>query len=453
MTNSHQLSTIHSARTALNANDITPETLVQQSFAAIERHGTLNAIAASDRARASDLAHAQTLALRAGQPGGPLFGIPITVKDLYQVDGLPTRGGTRAPLPDLGPAEAVAVSRLKQAGAIVIAKTNMHEIASGISGENAWTGDVCNPIDPARQAGGSSGGSAIAVATGMGLASLGSDTAGSIRVPAAFCGITGFKPTYGLIPLAGALPLSWTCDHAGPLARDVRDAHLLTEILAARRLPLHPDAQHIPTRLGVPLAFLEGWLGDEVDAAFRALLKDLSRADSGVTVVPIDVPRLGESLAAYGPLRGAESAHVHRAALRAAPEGFSPLVRSRLLEGSTVSAADYLASLDFRAQLRADLDAVLRTVDALLLPTTPLPAPRRGDAEVQLQRGMTEHRQAFVRLTLPFSMAGLPALALPFGTSAATGLPLSLQVIGAFGADARVFEIGLWLEHKTRAGV
>ena len=195
-----------------------------------QTHADLNPFAWVDWERAAaqaDAAQAEAKALGVSALAArALQGVFVSVKDLFNLDGAPTHAGSRAALPDLGGQSAV-VNRLRAAGAIVFAKTNMHEIALGATGENRWTGDVKNPHDPARQAGGSSSGSGVAVACGIGSASIGSDTGGSVRIPAAFCGVVGFKPTYGAIPLDGALGLSWTCDHAGPLANSVDDAAIV----------------------------------------------------------------------------------------------------------------------------------------------------------------------------------------------------------------------------------
>ena len=190
--------TIIGAREDLRSGRLTAEALVLQALAAASNHATLNAIAQLGEEQALATARHQDRELAAGRHCGPLHGIPVTVKDLFHTDGFSTHAGTRAPLPVLG--QSGAVARLKAAGAIVIAKTNMHEVALGLTGENEWTGDVRNPHDPERQSGGSSSGSAVAVATGIGLASLGSDTGGSIRVPAANCGVVGFKPHMALCP-------------------------------------------------------------------------------------------------------------------------------------------------------------------------------------------------------------------------------------------------------------
>ncbi len=431
---------IAQAMRALHGGIYTPLALLQQSIDASYRHHSLNSIAAVNTEQAFRLADILTREWAGRVSRGPLHGIPVTVKDLYVVEGFPTRAGTRAPLPALG-GEGGAVRRLKAAGAIVIAKTNMFEIAAGMSSQNAWTGDVRNPHDPARQAGGSSSGSAVATAVGIGLASLGSDTAGSIRIPAALCGVTGFKPSFGLIPLDGALPLSWTCDHAGPIATCVDDARLLAEVLADRALG-HAPIAGAALRLGVPRAFLDGWLGAEARAAFDETLRHVR--DAGATLLDVDLPGIERAADIYMPIRCAESAFVHRAALAAQPEAFSPVVRQRLLEGREISALRYFESLRARDQLRAGLETVLIGIDALLLPSIPVRAPLIDSQTVQLERGDTDFRTAFIRLTLPFNLAGAPALSIALPAPGA--LPLGLQIAGPPGADARVLAIGAWIE-------
>ncbi|MCX6018740.1 MAG: amidase [Chloroflexi bacterium] len=432
---------------AFAIGNATPTSLTQQSLRAFDAHAALNVAAFRADESALELAERLTNELRHGCRRSLIHGVPITVKDLFVVDGMPTRGGTRALLPDLG-GESSAVARLKAAGAVIVAKTNMHEIAAGVSGENQWTGDVCNPHDPARQAGGSSSGSAASVAAHIVAAALGSDTAGSIRVPAAFCGVVGFKPSFGLIPLDGALALCWSCDHGGPLANSVADAHVLTEVLAARAIPLRPTAQCAPVRLGVPRHFLEGWLSANVRRRFDVLLTALAK--SGVVLIDIDVDGMGDALDSYAPLRAAESAQVHHAALARNAEDFSPAVRERLLAGRDMSLTAYLEALRARARLTHEMARTFGDIDAMILPTAPLPAPLRGSTQVDLERGATEHRAAFVRLTLPFSFTGVPALAVPFG--AIDGMPISVQLAGPIGADARVLEIGRWLEQQIEAG-
>jgi aspartyl-tRNA(Asn)/glutamyl-tRNA(Gln) amidotransferase subunit A len=419
--------------------------LVEDALELAETKSDLNIFAHLDAVGARETAMRLDLETRAGFVRGPLHGVPITIKDLYNVTGLPTRAGTRAPLPPVfqNPTrDASAVARLRSAGAVMLGKVNMHEIALGITGENTWTADVKNPLDPSRQAGGSSSGSAAAVAAGIGFASLGSDTGGSIRIPASFCGCVGFKPSFGLVPLEGALHLSMTCDHAGPLTRTVADAHAMTEVLSAQTLPINTLESPAGLKFGVPRSWLEGRLGLEVRAGFEALLERLRLA--GATIIDVEPRDLDLVNASYSPLVRAEAAFVHRHALKTNPEGFSLVVRAPLEMGMKVTAIDYLQALEDRRSVISGLEEVLSDCDALLVPAAPLPASKRGTTTVTLESGPQTHRNAYIELTAPFSLAGLPTLSLPFMLEA--GLPVGLQVIGATGVDAHVLGLGVWLE-------
>lgn len=432
--------TIRQSSALVAAGQVTARVLVREAIDNALNKQSLNAIAAMEPERALRAADLRDQETAAGISRGPLHGIPLTVKDLFNVNGLPTAAGTQAPLPPFG--KSAAVARLEAAGAIILAKTNMHEVALGLTGENEWTGDVRNPHDPERQAGGSSSGSAVAVAAGIGLASLGTDTGGSIRAPAALCGITGFKPTHGLIPLEGALPLSPTCDHAGPLALDVADARLLTEVLAACSLGSEPLKE---PRIGVPRAYLEGRLTPAVRLAFENLLERMRTA--GARLVDVSIEDIDLTQRAYTPLVRAEAAFAHRAALADAPEGFSGPVRAALESGARMLASDYLEARENRLQVCEGLRAMFQThrVEALLLPATPSEAVRRGETIIQLDSGPVLHRDAQLALTAPFSMAGTPAAAIPFGK--VNGLPVGVQLVCAWGEDARALSLGSWLEN------
>ena len=436
-----EASSIRAAVAAMQGGPITAAGLLEAARVAAERHSGLNALAWVDWEAAAEAAHALDVEARAGRPRGPLHGIPVSIKDLFQVHGMPLRAGTRAALPDLGRAEAELVTRLRAAGALVFAKTNLHEIALGATGENRWTGDVCNPRDPARQAGGSSSGAAVAVASGIGLGAVGSDTGGSVRIPAAFCGVTGFKPSFGAIPLAGGLHLSWSCDHAGPLARSVDDCALLYEAMSARRAD-HGAAPRAP-RLAVPADWLEPRLAPAVRDRFEEVL-DRLRA-RGAIVEPVAIPVLPLALGCYTTIVRAEAAFVHRAALAAGGEGFSDLVLPPLQDGARLLAGQYFEAMRVREQVRAGLDAVLARCDALVLPTSPVPPPLRGQLQVEVAGGATmATRDAVLGQTLPFSLVGVPALSLPMGDAA--GLPASLQLVAARDADARLLALGRWVE-------
>jgi aspartyl-tRNA(Asn)/glutamyl-tRNA(Gln) amidotransferase subunit A len=433
--------TIRETAAAIAQRRQTSRALLEQACEAQERHRDLNAIAWVDWDAARAKADALDAAVQAGTPLGPLHGVPVTIKDLYNVAGAPTAAGTRALLPDLG-GEAVAVTRLRVAGALPFAKTNLHEIALGATGENVWTGDVKNPFDPARQAGGSSSGAAVATATGVGFAGLGSDTGGSVRVPAAFCGLVGFKPSFGAIPLAGALHLSWTCDHAGPLTRSVDDAAVLYEVMAGRSTD-HGRVARRP-RLAVPAQWLKGRLHAATRDWWEALLVMLrSRAD----LVEVSVPTLSGALRHYTTIVRAEAAYVHREALAAGGDGFSDAVLAPLRDGECIHAQVYIEAMRFRERLRAELAAVLRDHDALVLPTSATPPPLRGQAEVSVEGGMLTVREAVLGQTLAFSYAGLPATSLPWGT--VDGLPGALQVVGAQDQDASLLALSRWLEAQA----
>lgn len=407
-----------------------------------EASRTLNALAWVDWDAARRDADALDAQRRTGEPLGALHGIPVSIKDLIQVQGMPTRAGTRAALPDLGSGDAVLVRRLREAGALIFAKTNLHEVALGATGENRWTGDVCNPFDPARQAGGSSSGAAVAVASGVGLGAVGSDTGGSIRIPAAFCGVTGFKPSYGAIPLGGALHLSWTCDHAGPLAGSVADCARLFEVMSGRSVR-HGAVPRKP-RLALAAHWLRGRLQPGVRAVFEALMADLRR--DGVVITEVDAPLIARGWEAYTPLVRAEAAWVHRETLAKGGEGFSELVLAPLKAGLTVSAADYIGALKVREALIAQLDTILANHDALIMPGNAVLPPLRGQTEVETEGGKMSVRDAVLGQTASFSLAGLPALVLP--TDRVDGLPTSLQLVGRRDGDAGLLALGGWFEAR-----
>ncbi|MBK9178611.1 MAG: amidase [Acidimicrobiales bacterium] len=427
---------------AVRAGDVSPVDLLEAALARAARVDALNSLAHVDAEGALLAAEERADEAHQGRIRGPLHGVPVTVKDLFVVEGLPTGCGTRAPLPRLGRHEATAVGRLRDAGAVILGKTNLHEVALGITGENPWTGDVHNPHDRRRQAGGSSSGSAVAVATGVGWASLASDTAGSIRIPAALCGVVGFKPTLGAVPLDGALPLCATCDHAGPITRSVPDAATVFGVLAGRAVTPPVAADLRPPVVGAPLGPLQGTLSSGVRASYERLLEAL--AGAGADVHPVDGPSLGGAVATYLPLLRSEAAHVHRRAVETEPDSFSDPVRAVLREGLDVRAVDYLEALRQRRRLLDELVAAMEGVDVLVLPATPVPAPLRGAVEVELETGTTSHRTAFLRLTVLFSLVGVPTAVVP--VDRVDGLPVGVQVVGRRGHDVAVLGHAAWIE-------
>lgn len=427
------------------------EALLDQAQERAGRAADLNALAHIDWDAARAMARERDAQARTGAPLGPLHGVPVSIKDLFNVRGMPTRAGTRAALHELPSQEASLVTRLRDAGAVIFAKTNMHEIAMGATGENRWTGDVRNPFDPKRQSGGSSSGSGVAVATGIGLASIGSDTGGSVRIPAAFCGVTGFKPTFGAIPLDGALNMSWTCDHAGPLANSVADCALLYEVMSGRSAA-HGKVARAP-RLAVPAGWLRGRLHPAVREHFEPRCAELRAA--GAEIVEVATPLLGGASAAYTAIARPEAAWIHRRQLEAGGEGFSDLVLPALEAGRQLSAQDYVGAMRERERIRAELDAILADFDALLLPSSAALPPLRGQLEIDVEGGRLAVREAVLGQTLAFSLCGLPSLTVPAGLVAdvygagTPPLPAGLQLVGRMDGDAALLALGAWVEEKV----
>lgn len=376
-----------------------------------------------------------------------LEGVPITIKDLFNVRGFPARGGSKAPMPDLGPIEGTAVARLREAGAVILGTTNMHEVGLGLTGENPSTGDVKNPFDPARQVGGSSSGAGAAIGADLGFAALGSDTGGSIRVPGSHCGAASFKPTFGLVPLDGALPLAPTCDHAGPIANTVDDVRRIVEVMAATKFEVRDAGSAGAPKLGVPWNFLEGRLSTGVRRSFETLMARLAAAGAGVVEAsPINIDL---AASAYTTICWAEATQVHRVtATTDSLALFTPRVQLSLKHGLAVTAIDYLKALEERRRIMAGFKEIFSRsdVEVLILPVTPTPAPLRGSTEVETESGAKLHREAFLPLVVPFSLSGLPIVNIPF--ACVDGMPVGLQIVAPWGHDARALEVGLWLERS-----
>jgi aspartyl-tRNA(Asn)/glutamyl-tRNA(Gln) amidotransferase subunit A len=447
------LLSITDAAARLRAGDSTSADLVEASLAAIAQHGTrTNAFTLIDADGARASAEDADRERRRGRDRGPLHGIPMSIKDLVDVAGQVTTAGSRVLPKEPASADAPAVRRLRDAGVVFIGRTNLHEFALGTTSEDSAFGPVRHPIDPSRSAGGSSGGSAAAVATGMGLASLGTDTGGSIRIPAAACGIVGLKPTYGEVPVDGVVPLSPSLDHVGPLAQTVADAAILWAVLADRPVLPLDDRAASTLRLrpaGGPLA---APLEPEVSAAFESALARLRRADCAMLT---STPQLAAAAAAvpevYVNLVLPEAAAWHERWLDTRGEYYTPTVRTRLESGRSIPAVKYLASCSARLALRQAVDAALADCDALVLPTLPIVAPPIGAAEISFDRAGDVRlpvRSAMLRQTQLFNLTGHPAISLPLATP---GLPVGLQLVGKHGDTAGLLEVALACEALLKA--
>jgi aspartyl-tRNA(Asn)/glutamyl-tRNA(Gln) amidotransferase subunit A len=373
--------------------------------------------------------------LAAGRERGPLHGIPIAVKDLIDVEGLPTTAASRARDGHRADSDAAVVVRLRRAGAIVIGKTNLHEFAYGTTSEDSAFGPVRNPHDPSRSPGGSSGGSAVAVATGMAVAALGTDTGGSVRIPAAACGTVGLKPTYGEVPVEGVVPLSRTLDHVGPFARTVSDAWLLHRVLIgqAEHPPLNV-ASAGALRLAVPRAYFCELLDDEVGSEFERALNGLRQA--GAHVGEVSIPHASAAPAVYVHIHAAEAAEYHARTLDTAADRYTPNVRLRLEMGRYILAEDHVRARNACEYLRREVDTVLEGYDALILPTLPIPAPPIGAETLTIAGREQPVRALMLRCTQLFNLTGHPALSMPCGVTSQR-LPCGLQLVGRrFETDA-----------------
>ena len=393
-----------------------------------------------ERARREAQRAQQQLARR---QAGALLGVPIAVKDLFATRGLRTTAGSRI-LRDWVPSkDAGVVTRLRAAGAVIFGKTNLHEFAYGVTTANPWWGVARNPRDVRRSPGGSSGGSAIAVVAGLCAAALGSDTGGSIRIPASLCGCVGLKPTYGLLPLDGVVPLGWSLDHAGPLARTVEDAGILLDALSGGRA--WKQAQRVTTR-GLRVGILHDSVVKPVQPGVSRLVQEAAAAlgRNGLRIRDVRVPEMAWTVVTQLVTLRAEASAAHARWIRARPRAYGPDVRIRLQLGALIAGADYVLAQRMRAKIKEAVRGMFDEIDVLLLPTTPITAPIVGERTVHWRSGAEPVESALVRLTAPFNLTGVPALSVPYGE--VSGLPVGLQLVGRWNDEARVLAVGRLIE-------
>lgn len=430
----------------LARGDLSPVDLVRECLSRIAARPELNAFVTvlADRALADAEAAAQDISR--GYYRGALHGIPVSIKDLVHVAGVPTTSGSA--IPPLHPVEdAPVVRRLREAGAIIIGKTNLHEFAFGTTSEESAFGPVRNPHDRSRSAGGSSGGAAVALVEGMCFGSIGTDTGGSIRIPAAACGVVGLKPTYGELPLEGVVPLSTTCDHIGPITRSVADARIMFDALKDTTSAANSVGSQLT--FGIPLGYLTERLDADVRAALERVRSTLTSSGHRAVVVEIDLVRSTPDI--YLHIVLPEAAAYHASLLERCAESYSPGVRIRLEMGRYVLAEDYVRALRLRERLRSSVDKAFDGCDALLLPALAIPAPELGVQSVDIEGFPEPVRAAMLRLTQLFNLTGHPAITLPAGTSS-SGLPIGMQLVGRWGETNRLLTIAASVEGQMTAG-
>jgi aspartyl-tRNA(Asn)/glutamyl-tRNA(Gln) amidotransferase subunit A len=412
---------------AFRARELSSEAATAECLARIaDRNPAINAFIAVLADQALAQACEADAERQRGHDRGPLHGVPLSLKDIFDLRGMATTAASRVRAGHVAAADATVVERLRQAGAVFLGKTNLHEFALGTTNEDSAFGAVRHPLDPNRSPGGSSGGSAASVLDGMAYASLGTDTGGSIRIPAAACGLVGLKPSVGEIPVDGIVPLSTTMDHVGPLCQSVEDAAILLDAIRStqsRRTPRDVNG----LRIGVLRGYFTALLDPQVGAAFEATCDALIAA--GAQLEDVQIAHAGDIAPVYLHIVLAEAAALHAKTLDSHADAYTANVRTRLEMGRYIMAEDYVRALRGRDVLIAEVDGALHGRDALLLPSLAVPAVRLGAAIVKIGTVEEPVRNITLRLTQLFNITGHPAITLPCGTTT-DGLPIGAQLVG-----------------------
>lgn len=450
---------IEEAARLLRRRAISPVELVQACLARIERGNprvnaflTVLAEGALRQARAAD--HA----LRRGRAKGPLHGIPIALKDNFYTRGIRTTAGSKILADFIPKQDSEVAARLASAGAILLGKTNMHEFAYGITSENPHYGPVHNPWAIERISGGSSGGSAAATAAGMCFASMGTDTGGSIRVPAALCGIVGLKPTYGLVSVAGSVPLAPGFDHAGPMARNVTDACIMLEAIAGKYPRGSARPNHRALRKNRPRRIRMGWPKDyyfeRIDGEVRRAVERAAQTlatvlNARVAEVPLNGLQAAIEVATNVIVGEASYFHETQGYFPARAAEYGDDVRGHLEWGAKLRAVDYMRGFDAQREVERAFAAAFEHADVIVAPSTTIVAPRIGETAVRVpgEREATV-RAELLRMARPVNISGNPAVSIPCGFTSA-GLPVGLQLIGPKWGEAKLLAATLAYQDAT----
>ncbi len=441
--------TIAELAPALYSRELTSEAITNRCLAAIaERNPSLNAFITV----LADAAHEQALRadaeMDAGRYRGPLHGVPVSLKDLIDLSGTTTTAASRVRRGHIATGDATIAARLREAGAILIGKTNLHEFAFGTTNEDSAFGAARHPLDPSRSPGGSSGGSAVSVLADMAYASVGTDTGGSVRIPSAACGLVGLKPTVGEIPTDGVVPLSGTLDHVGPICRSVEDAGILYDVLrGAAPTPTPTPRKRAPEPRGLRFGVLRDYfmapLDPEVATSFERACARLQEA--GVELHDVAVAHADDIVPVYLHIVLPEAAAYHASTLENRADDYTANVRLRLELGRYILAEDYVRALRGRNVLMHEVDAALTDCDGLLLPALPIPAPTIGATTVRIDGSDEPIRNITLRLTQLFNLTGHPAIAIPCG-STSEGLPVGAQIVGHRHGTTAMLDAALAVE-------
>ncbi len=397
--------------------------------------------------------------IRGGHYRGLLHGIPISIKDLFATSGVRTTAGSKVLgnwVPDF---DATAVARLGQAGMVMVGKTNMHEFAYGVTNNNAHYGPARNPWDQTRVPGGSSGGSAAAVASSQCTASLGSDTGGSIRIPSAACGVVGLKPTYGRVSRYGAIPLAWSLDHVGPITKTVEDAAIMLGTIAGPD-PNDPSASSRLVadyrkeimkgvrglRLGIPRQYFFDNVDSEIHESVNKAIRDLESL--GAITTEVDIPNLDCCAAMEAHITLVEATSYHEPYLQREADNYSPEVRVDLEAGRYLLGADYVKSQRARTLLQHNFNEAFKHVDVIVSPALPAFPPRIGEVWVQSGKLQENVIDAFLRFNIPYDLTGFPAISVPCGFGE-SGLPVGLQIAGKAFDEKTILIVANAYEEST----
>lgn len=447
------LQSLEAAAAKIEKREVSPVELVQAQLDRIEREDqALNSYITVDHERALEEAKRCEEELNRGIYKGPLHGIPIGLKDLIDTAGLRTTYGSAIYENHIPNEDAEVVKLLKKAGAIIIGKQNTHQFAYGPTGDRSHAGPVRNPYDHTKMTGGSSSGSAAAVAAGLCFGSLGTDTGGSIRIPAAFCGVTGMKPTYDRVSKQGVFPLSSTLDHVGPLTRTIKDNVLLLNALVSDQ----EDFSRLIGKslkgkvVGIEKGFYFQNVHPEVEKSIlqvREMLKDL-----GVSIIEVDIPDMERFSEAHKIILRSEAYAVHETHLRDYPDLWDDEVKERLLTGLNTTGPDYVKALRDRERAKQEYKKVLDHVDVLLSPTVSILPPEINGRYTSNTTDESQHiRWTITRLTGPTNLNGLPSLSISCGFSEG-GLPIGVQLIGRENEESGLYQVGWGIERSGKCG-
>ena len=451
---------ISEASSLIHAHEISPIELVESHLERIETtDGRLNSFITVLADEATELAKEATQDVSSGRELGPLHGIPIGLKDLYDTAGTTTTIGSQIYRDRIPSSDATVVAKLRKDGAIIIGKLQMHEFALGATSVNPHYGPARNPWDLSRITGGSSGGSGSSVASGQCMGALGTDTGGSIRIPAGLCGIVGLKPTFGRVSRHGVFPLSWTMDTVGPMAKTVEDSAILLSSMAGFD-PLDSGSANVPMenfvanigedisemKIGVPQEYFYDIISEEVVGAVQAAQEVF--LGLGAKVESVSIPRLNHSLAISGTIMLAEAASVHEKTLKERASQIGNDVRLRLTQGALLSASDYLKAQRARSEFNKQVNETLQQFDVLLSPTIAVGAPRIDEKTVLVDEAEHPALALMPRLTRPHNICGIPTISIPCGFTG-KGMPIGLQLAGRAFAEKDIIQAAYAYENAT----